>query len=861
MKKLIKDLEEWFKGRHAWQQDAARRFVQNGKLVDKDIIELVKICKKEAGITVGTEDAPTPLGMPPGVLHKEEHSHHLHLLSISDLIGINALHPKSPLVFGDASLAIVYGANGTGKSGYVRALKHACGAKYPGTLYPDIFADPKPASQGCKFKYKIDGMVKELNWIIKDGINHELSSIELYDSVCADVYIDEENELTYEPGILSLFAMLTSVCDKVATAIDHEGFALVSKKQLMPQELLATSSGAWYEKLNYGTSKNQIEEHCKWDAEDQEKLESINNRLATGDPKTKAASLRKAKDHVEKLKEILTQYSNALSPEQCNKYLNVKNDSQLKRKIATEDAVKVFSGALLSGVGSEGWKALWEKARDYSEKEVYKGILFPNTNESSRCVLCHQVLDDEARKRFISFEEFIKGALEKDACTAEGLFAALQNSIDEMPKQEDLVLRLDSAGVTSESERESVLALRKTLELRKKALGQAEYGAKFDEISGLEIIKVLEGKAEQLENQAKIYDEDSKKDNRLELQKQSQEYQARKWLSGQRTVMESEVDLLGRKRLLSLARNLTDTHALSLKKSALAEELITAAFIKRFDAEVKVLGAGRTGVELVKTKTQKGHAFHAIRLKHNKTDIPTSEILSEGEFRIISLAAFLADVEGHANKASFVFDDPISSLDQDYEEATARRLVELSKARQVIVFTHRLSMLALLEGEASKNGLVPNVIGLEREPWGAGEPIGPPLQAQKPKKTINLLIARVKEARKILADKGKQEYDWIAKGICSEIRITLERLIENDLLADVIQRFRRSITTQGKLHKLAKITASDCKYMDDLMTKYSRYEHSQPGEAPVPLPDPDELEVDLTALAKWRDEFEKRSLS
>lgn len=213
MNKLIKNLEEWFKTRPLWQQDATRRLAQNGKIVEKDIAELVKICKKEAGITAGTEDAPTPLGVPPGVLHKEEHSHHLHLLSISDLIGINALHPKLPLAFGDAKLAIVYGANGTGKSGYVRALKHACGAKYPGAIYPDIFVDPKPASQGCKFKYKIDGTVKELNWTIEDNINHELSSIELYDSVCADVYINEENELSYEPGILSLFSVLTSVCD------------------------------------------------------------------------------------------------------------------------------------------------------------------------------------------------------------------------------------------------------------------------------------------------------------------------------------------------------------------------------------------------------------------------------------------------------------------------------------------------------------------------------------------------------------------------------------------------------------------------------------------------------------------------
>ena len=105
------------------------------------------------------------------------------------------------------------------------------------------------------------------------------------------------------------------------------------------------------------------------------------------------------------------------------------------------------------------------------------------------------------------------------------------------------------------------------------------------------------------------------------------------------------------------------------------------------------------------------------------------------------------------------------------------------------------------------------------------------------------------------------EYEMIAKGICSYFRITLERLIENDLLADVIQRFRRPIITQGKLHKLAKITLNDCKYIDNLMTKYSQFEHSQPNEAPISIPGPDELGDDLQTLKSWRDEFEKRQIS
>ena len=37
-----------------------------------------------------------------------------------------------------------------------------------------------------------------------------------------------------------------------------------------------------------------------------------------------------------------------------------------------------------------------------------------------------------------------------------------------------------------------------------------------------------------------------------------------------------------------------------------------------------------------------------------------------------------------------------------------------------------------------------------------------------------------------------------------------------------------------------------------LIEKYSRYEHSQPLDAPVQLPEPDELEGDFNELKKWQ---------
>jgi hypothetical protein len=154
--------------------------------------------------------------------------------------------------------------------------------------------------------------------------------------------------------------------------------------------------------------------------------------------------------------------------------------------------------------------------------------------------------------------------------------------------------------------------------------------------------------------------------------------------------------------------------------------------------------------------------------------------------------------------------------------------VRLAQSHQVIVFTHRLSLLSALENASEIQGVDNQVVSLQRQSWGIGEPGDPPLPAQKPKKPKNalntLLDERLVKARKIYEETGRSEYMVLAKALCSDIRITIERLIENDLLADVVQRFRRPINTKGKLHKVAKITLKDCEYIDAMMTKYSRYE-------------------------------------
>ena len=67
------------------------------------------------------------------------------------------------------------------------------------------------------------------------------------------------------------------------------------------------------------------------------------------------------------------------------------------------------------------------------------------------------------------------------------------------------------------------------------------------------------------------------------------------------------------------------------------------------------------------------------------------------------------------------------------------------------------------------------------------------------------------------------------------------------------------MNTKGKIGALAKITKDDCKFVDEYMTKYSRYEHSQPDEAPIPLPSPDEIQSDLNAIKSFIESIHSRN--
>lgn len=850
----ITKLSLWFEQRPKWMQEAAKKLLEKGELENADINELESLCVKEAmGEELNIEfmfSDDTFIG---------DEAKTIKLISIGNIKGINALAPRSPIEFGENNLSVIYGVNGSGKSGYGRILKHTCGSRYPGKLLSNVYS-PKEENQECHIKYLSNSEEVPIHWKLEDGVINDLRSVDIFDANCGLIYLEKENEVTYEPPILLFFSQLIDTCESVSSSLGLKRQQLPSKLPELPSDLVSTQSGNWYLSLKPNIHSDELKAHCFLKEEDAKTLDELTKRLTEPAPLEKAKELEIKIKHARELIDQILGFHSRLSNEICEQILSSRRDLIKNKKASELLATKAFELAPLKGVGSEIWEKLWEYARRYSVEHAYKGLHFPNINEESVCVLCQQPLSEEARQRFQSFEDFVKGESKILGEESQRVFDEMIKNIGDFPKKEGIKTQFDAAGLDSEENLSILETAYSSLEERKNHLLQKESIQELETLPDLQDwVDRINSKCSEWEELAGKYKKDNETDNRKELEASKLELRGKKWLSEQSNSIKDEIDRLNAVNILQKTKALTDTTGLSRKKGELAEALITDMLIERFQNEISELGAkNKIKIKVVKTKVEKGRVLHCFRLAESEYEA-TKDILSEGEQRVVSLAAFLADVTGKNHSAPFVFDDPITSLDQDYEEALARRLIKLSKDRQVIIFTHRLSLLGLIQHYGKKDSIEPNVICVSKEPWGTGEPGEVPVHVMKPEKALNhLLNERLVKAGKALNEEGKDSYAPLAKSICSDFRILLERMIENDLLADVVQRFRRAVTTEGKIIKLSKICESDCKYFDEMMTKYSRYEHSQPEEAPVELPQPDELKEDLESLKNWRTEFVSR---
>lgn len=465
----------------------------------------------------------------------------------------------------------------------------------------------------------------------------------------------------------------------------------------------------------------------------------------------------------------------------------------------------------------------------------------------------------------VAFENYVSGALETAAKDAEKMLSDAIDGLPVSPSDEGLQTACQAASLTEEN----LKSLKSVWSEVQRVSNELRANPLKNEIKGLKaadytVVSELTDLSDAAQKRAVAYDKDAEEFDRTVATEKLLNLEAKQWASEQLDAIKVEVARLKKLDQYAIWRRQTSTAGISRKAGQLSKALITDAYVDRFNAELKNLGASHIKVELVRTGVAYGEVKHRIQLREvvaEETQI--TEILSEGERRIVSLAGFLADVTAQPSNVPFVFDDPISSLDHEYEWNVATRLVELAQTRQVIVFTHRLSLCGGLEAAAMKKDdkwARKNLSKSHIRKFGGttGHPIDSSILNLDTARANQHLIRRVDEVKKSWDAGDTESYEKDVQGICSDFRKLIERTIEEDLLSKVVLRHRRSVTTEGRLPKLAKIEPKDCQYFDELMTKYSCYEHSQSDETPVTLPDEPDLRADIEGLKVWREKFKQR---
>jgi energy-coupling factor transporter ATP-binding protein EcfA2 len=857
---MADSFDTWLAGLPKWLQTAAANLLNSQKRPDEgEVAALADLCVSEQ-----TGGSAHFTSVPVGAFGTPASGAAVRIRSIGGVTGVNALDAKAALDFGDASLGVVYGHNGTGKSGFARLTKHAANTRVRSEILADVFVESGPEC-GADFVIERGGVPAQLRWEAKSGPLPPLKHLHVFDTDVARFYITEKAEASYEPRRLRFLTSLVEISDRVKAELQRRKDALPSRLPAIPVDRAATQLASFLNQLSAKVSSDAVKKKLARDKSHVDRATALQEALKAPDHATRIEELKKALTGLDSLVLTLTTLKAKLTPEHIEKVAAAGASAAKARKAATQAAAQTFEHALLPGVGEAPWQAMWEAARTYATTVAYPTHAFPHVDDAL-CPLCQQGLAGEAHARMVSFDTFVTGEIERKAKVAEAAYAGLVGALPSLPPLVDWLSRFSVIPAGEEAAATLHAAAYSALVLLRTSVDPADVGiVDFTAVGSL-----VEAHRASLNAEKALLTTAQDAGGRAKLEAELLELRMLEWCNEN---LQAILDELERRKTISIldgAQKRTSTTSITKKKNELAEDELTGGYQQRFREELMALGAGRIPVKPVSASGVKGQVKFSLSIDGGKRAASPAQVLSEGEARIVALAAFLADVTVAGARTPFVFDDPISSLDIEFEERVVERLLALSKVRQVIVFTHRLSLVTLLneavkkENTASKRvdgvpSLKLKVVTLRRIEGRIGLVTDTNVLESKVDKALNQILSPRLTTAKKLADTGDVEAFCSAmKAICSDIRILAERAVEEELLSSVVLRFRRSVVTKDKLSLLAKINAEDCAFIDGLMTRFSAFEHSQPAELPAPMPSHAEVVTAAEALRNWVVEFRGR---
>lgn len=712
------------------------------------------------------------------------------LTKLENVEGVNALTENQTIEF-SPNLTIIYGANGSGKSGYVRLLKKVFYSKAPENILPNVHIDNGHKNINAKFTFKSNNIETSLEFANKD--NAEFEQFAVFDGNSVLKHLENKNEFEFRPAGLSFFAEYTNAVNRVEQKLNAD----IQTKQSgnTANDLSALFDGnseikTIVQNLKAETNIDDLKKYTPFSDEDTKKLAETKKQyedlfLASKGKESEIKKLENIKILLNKNKQDIEKLNQFFTTEVIEKVKTAISDCVSKEATAKTEGIENFKTDKIENVGTTEWKNFIVSAEEFAKTQKAENIVYPENGDN--CLLCQQPLSDEAQTLISNYWTFIKSVAEQNAKQAqEKLYKAKGNyenlNFDLFPQDNTLTVWLTEKYPNELEALKLKLAEQKTLAENIVSDIQSKTANERAELQiSVEQHTVIETAIDTLIKNLKE-DEQSKELEKLFNSKTLLEHKEKfnTHFSKFETFVNNQIWLKKADdgNFRKIKKDITDT------EKALSNKYFNQKYIDAFNEECQKLN-GNFGIDINYTGSA-GKSSRQLKLKGRKPN----DVLSEGEQKVIAIADFLAEMHLSEVNKGIIFDDPVTSLDNDRKKQIAERLAFQATLKQVIIFTHDLVFFYHIKNFSKKflNGINNSFAhhSLERESPLCGKVVAntsPANEGQyhEPTKAESWL-AKSKSAN------GNERIDCSKAGL-SALRTSYEALAIFTILGGTVQRF------------------------------------------------------------------------
>ena len=839
-------LVAWANEQDGWVRQIANEVLVTGQAPTADLIAAsYETLKLEKGFDEG--DVPNIPSLS-ALTEEAAPDDELVVTRMHNVTGVNALGSGSDIKF-NRGLTILFGENGTGKTGYARVLKRAAGVRTSEEILPNAHIAGPQDPPSAEIEFDLGGVTESISWQNEEGLS-PLTRISVFDSPAVALHVDNELNYVFTPSDLALFSYVNEgvrAVQDLATTTASE--LLKGGNPFLSRFQRGTTVYPVVESLGPATDLSELAPlaDVPEDADTQRdslqeqiaalKGRSLNDRILDGRQRQQALTTLAG------IIRSVSQWDKATYEEARLRVESAKNEYAKAR-------TELFQPGELAGDANDDWQQFISAGDAYRRHLGHEE--YPQ--EGDKCLYCRQVLDEDARALIQKYRTFLDNTLARQLTEAQ---EALARSALHVNTTETESARTFVAGLVSSEEPPAwAQDAQAVVEIVGPTVETTSKGQKAPEQSDVALEAVQAMIASDLALLSERLDDAAKQlqDREAELVKRQREFaelEARLELRRQLPAMTSFVRAAKRgQKLDQLARRISNTTLRSLTEASktASEELVNRNFQQLFDEEREALRGPTVRLEF------HGRSGRAERKKSVASKYRPSAILSEGECKVLALADFLAESRLRGTRAPIVFDDPVNSLDYRRMSEVADRIEKLVESHQVIVFTHSIWLTTelLARFEKKRDRCTYYTIRDTDQAKGLVSAESGPRQ-DTPKQIGRKIRALIEHARK--ADPAVQEA--LAEKGYEHIRAWCETFVEQELLQGITQRYQPNVM----MTKLPSIRPDEIPkantVIEPIFDKACRYMggHSQPTEQLHVRPSIDELEQDFNQLDAMRSAF------